>query len=144
MSERMPYIKEYLRPPFDSAVLMLQMKRFGDSAEQIISKVKDMEPAVMDGCLNYVFTQMLRKVNDLTDVKVIMDLVINTLFWMEPKYFKFERLHGLLYCMIEEYQRRSWRRKRKAVKILKELLLINSRKRDEYEDKKIQINSDLR
>ena len=133
-----------MRKPFDEAVTTAQMGQLSIAAELIHNKVKDMPASEMDGCLNYVFTQMLRKVENLTDAKIVIDLVINTLFWMEPKYIKFERIHGLLYCMIDEFKRRSWRRNYRVVRILEHLLEINRYKRDEYEDEKIAQNGDLK
>jgi len=139
----MPYIKKYLRTKFDPAVVNVNMARFDDSVQVILDGVKGMKLEDVDGCLNYAFTQLLRKSMDLVDAKIVIGLVINTLFWGKPKYIRFERVHGLLHCMIEEYKRRGWCRQKKVIKILKYLLRRNSRYRDDYEDKKIRENGDI-
>ena len=140
----MPYIKQELRPIFDFAVHLAQKNAGTDWIVGCIEfGVKDMQPKVMDGCLNYGFTQLLRKLEDLVYAKIIIDLVLNKLFWMEPNYFKFERVKGLLGCMIDEYQRRAWRNQREVVKALKFLLSVNAYNTSVYEDEKIKQNGDL-
>lgn len=143
----MPYIKKELRPIFDFAIHSAQMRYVGYVAnitvECIKFGVRDMAPEDMDGCLNYVFTQLLRKLENLTYAKIIMGITINDLFWMKPKYFRYERVKGLLGCMIDEYRRRAWRRQRRVVKILKKLLGTNAYKLSVYEEEKIKKNGDL-
>lgn len=139
----MPYIKQSYRPQFNEAILLLKYGQYSECASQIILHVDRLEPKVMDGCLNYVFTQMLRKNDNLIDVKVIIDLIVNDLFWTEPSYFKFERVKGLFGCMIDEYKRRGWRRQRQVVKILKHFLKVNAHKTADYEDEKKNLNGDL-
>ena len=121
----MPYIKKKLRPVFDSAIILAQNGYIGNAAGRILFGVDGMEPKVMDGCLNYVFTQMLRKVEDLVTVRIIMDIVINTLFWNQPKYIRFERVEGLLGRMIKEYRRRGWKRQKKVIQAIGSLMGMN-------------------
>ena len=139
----MPYIKKGLRPIFDSAVILAQKGRIVEASEQILLGMKDMEPEVMDGCLNYAFTQMLRKVEDLVTVKIIMVLVINTLFWSQPKYIRFERVEGLLGRMIKEYRRRGWKRQKKVIQSIGSIMGMNDHKTNDYEDKCIERNGDI-
>jgi hypothetical protein len=142
-----PYIKKELRPIFDFAVYMARKKN-GHSiksvAECVEFGVKDMPPEVMDGCLNYAFTQLLRKVDDLKFTQKIIHGVIKHLFWDKPKYFRYERVEGLLNCMIKEYRRRAWRRQRKVVKVLKELLYLHDQEMSYYEIQKECQNGDLK
>jgi len=139
----MPYIKKGLRPVFDSAVILAQKGEIGRTSEWILSAIKNMEPKVMDGCLNYVFTQMLRKVEDLVTVRIIMDLVINSLFWSQPKYIKFERVEGLLGRMIKEYHRRGWKRQKKVIQAIGSIMGMNDCKTNSYEDECIEKNGDI-
>lgn len=139
----MPYIKKDLRPVFYSAVVLVQKGQIGEAMERILLGVKDMEPKSADGCLNYVFTQLLRKVEDVVEAKIVIDLTLNALFWSHPKYFRFERVNGLLGCMIDEYQRRGWKRQTKVVRALKDLLRMNKHYTASYEDLKILENGDL-
>jgi len=139
----MPYIKKELRPVFDSAVILVQKGQVGEAMDRILFGIQDMEPESADGCLNYVFTQLLKKVEDITDAKIVMDLVLNSLFWQQPKYFRFERVEGLLECMIDEYQRRGWKRQTKVIRALKDLLRMNAHYTASYEDLKILENGDL-
>jgi len=139
----MPYITANLRPIFDSIVVLVQLERTDDAIDSLIFATKDFPPEVLDGCLNYLFTQILRKTNDLTYAKIVIELMINEIFWSKPKYFRYERVYGLLNAMIDEYQRRAWRRQRKVVKVLKALLNMNAHYTSEYEEKKIAQNGDL-
>lgn len=141
----MPYIKKELRPIFDFAVRLVQKGREYRflATECIEFGVKDMPPEVMDGCLNYVFTQLFRKIDDIKLSDVIIRIVLQHLFWSKPKYFRFERVKGLLGCMTYEYQRRAWRRQCKVVKALKILLYLNDVNTSYYEEQKILENSDL-
>lgn len=120
------------------------MKRLGEASELIIKAVKDMEPRVRDGCLNYVFTQILRKTFDLIDAGIVIDLVINELFWTELSYLNFQTVEGLLNRILKEYKRRGWKRQRKVVKVLKRLIERNDFGCEHYEIEKIKLNGDLR
>jgi len=139
----MPYIKKDLRPPFDSAIIVIQQERIGEAVDRILNAVKNLADSDVDGCLNYVFTQALRKVDDLVTVGIVMDLVLSGLFWSSPKYFRFERVRGLLGCMIDEYTRRGWRRQKKAIKVIRRVMAMGIRYTATYEDLKIEQNGDL-
>lgn len=150
----MPYIKKELRPIFDFAVVLASKQDYSyKTKEQNVARdlaveciefgVKDMPPEVMDGCLNYALTQIFRKIRNTRYAKIIVRRVISDLFWKEPKYFRYERVDGLLGCMINEYERRAWIRQRKVVKALKELKYLNTTTMQYYENKKIDENGDL-
>jgi len=139
----MPYIKKDLRPQFDKAVEMAINKQDSHAILQILSSVKDMPPEVLDGCLNYVFTQMLRKTKLLLEITPIIEMVICQIFWSNPKYIRFERCKGLLGSMMAEYKRRNWKRANSVVIVLNRLIKRNDKLQAKYEDQKILENSDL-
>jgi len=138
-----PYIKKALRPPFDIAVEMAIKKRYDFAIAQILRSVEHMKPEVMDGCLNYVFTQMLRKTELLMEVVPVIDVVLQHIFWHNPKYIKFERCKGLLGSMIKEYERRNWKRADSVYIVLDMLMGHNDKLQAEYEDECIKRNGDL-
>lgn len=138
----MPYIKQELRPIFNFAVHLAKNERTNLIVKIIKFGVRDMPPKVMDGCLNYVFTQLLRK-QHFFYASAVIEMTLNDLFWKKPNYFGFERVKGLLGCMIDEYQRRAWQDQRKVVKALKKILERNALLLSNYEEEKIKQNGDL-
>lgn len=139
----MPYIKKELRPIFDFAIQLAKEDERTNLIVKVIKfGVRDMPPEDMDGCLNYVFTQLLRK-QHFFYASAVIEITLNDLFWQKPKYFRFERVKGLLGCMIDEYQRRAWYHQREVVKALKKILERNGFLLSNYEEEKIKQNGDL-
>lgn len=139
----MPYIKQELRPVFDVAVERAIKRDCLSAVGHILHSVEYMQPKVMDGCLNYTFTQMLRKANFISDVIPIIEMALQYIFWSEPKYIKFERCKGLLGSMVKEYKRRNWNRANCVVEVLRLLIERNDELQAEYEDECIERNGDL-
>ena len=139
----MPYIKKKLRPPFDIAVEMAINKKYSYAIAQVLRSVQYMKPKVLDGCLNYAFTQMLRKTKVLMEVVPVIDVVLHHIFWYDPKYIRFERCKGLLGSMAVEYKRRDWNRAHEVVIVLNMLIDRNDELQIAYEDECIERNGDL-
>lgn len=139
----MPYIKKKLRPSFDIAVERALKKDCLSAVGHILCSVEYMPPEVLDGCLNYVFTQMLRKTKLPLDVVPIIDMTLQHVFWASPKYIRFERCRGLLGSMRSEYKRRGWRRVELVDEVLKILYERNDELQAKYEDECIKRNGDL-
>jgi len=147
----MPYIKKSLRGSFDNAVVLAIAETGRISTAQsstvklIIQLMKNIEIENFDGCLNYVFSQMLRKVTNLWWTGDIILGVIDEIFLKEPRYWKLERALGLIDAMEAEFKRRRWR-PLDLVEILLTLMRIREvilHNIDIYEDKKIAENGDL-
>lgn len=140
---RMPYIKQELRPPFDQMVeLAKDDKNIFMCRNNIVFEVEGLQLKYQDGCLNYVFSQLFRKV-DLEVAELISSLTICELFTNEPSYYNLSRAIALLTNMIDEFNRRGWMTgpiNLKLQKMLKEVKAI----RDPYEDEKIEQNGDLK
>ena len=144
----MPYIKKNLRPPFDKAVELAKAGNIDGAFSQILEAIEDYDFVkdylVVDGCLNYVFTQLLRKL-DALEMHVahwIIFGVLKTLFWGKPRYGLLERVMGLLYAMRREFKRREWNEN--ALPIIDVLLNFTvTRIYEPHEDRKIAENGDL-
>lgn len=137
----MPYIKMELRHPFDMAVSFALTGNALGAKEAILLAIKDKDDMAIDGCLNYAFTQLLRKIN-LGIARDIIRLVSFVVFLNPPRYAYLERAVGLLDCMIDEFKRRGW--EKEAIPILEELLKQVKEIRDRYEGGKILKNGDLK
>jgi len=136
----MPYIKKELRPIFDLAVGYAFIGDVINAQDRILVGIKDKDDMIIDGCLNYVFTQLLRKTT-LGFASALIRDTIHKVFLSPPKYAYLERTVGLLTCMIDEFERRGWRRD--AIYPLKKLLNQVKEQRDLYENKKIDQNGDI-
>ena len=144
----MPYIKQEMRPPFDKAVELAKAGNIDGAFSQILEAIEGYsivsDYLVVDGCLNYVFTQLLRKLDTL-EMHVahwIIFGVLKTLFWDKPRYGLLERLIGLLYAMRVEFERREWNEN--ALSIIDVLLNFTvTRIYEPYEDRKMVENGDL-
>lgn len=142
----MPYIKKELRPPFNKAV---ELARSGDLAgahSQILDAIKDYDFVkdylIVDGCLNYVFTQLLRKMELLHIAHWIIFGTLKTLFWDKPRYGLLERAIGLLRAMKVEFERRGWRED--AIPVIDVLShFTETRVYEPYEDEAKLRNGDL-
>jgi len=135
-----------MRPRADAIILLIHENSPVDEIiMQVHSLTDDMTPRHLDGLLNYLFTQILRTKpkRDYTYSAMMIDLILNELFWLSPNYLGYERVTGLLFSMIHEYNRRKWRNRKEVTRILKRLLRRNLCYMDMYEDKKIALNGDL-
>lgn len=142
----MPYIKKKMRPPFDKAVEFAKAGDVVNAHLEILEAIKDYDFVkdylIVDGCLNYVFTQLLRKVELLHIAHWIMFGTLKTLFWDKPRYGLLERAIGLLRAMKVEFIRRDWRED--ALPVIDVLLhFTETRVYEPYEDKAKLKNGDL-
>lgn len=135
-----------MRPPFDKAVELAKSYDVEGAYSQIMEAIKDYDflfkdYLIVDGCLNYVFTQLLRKTETYVAHWVIFG-VLKTLFWNKPRYGLLERAIGLLTAMKNEFGRR--RLREDALPIIDVLLHFTiTRVYEPYEDNKIAENGDL-
>ena len=136
----MPYIKKQLRPPFITAVSFAIVGSFEECMNIILKEIKNKNESEVDGCLNYVFTLLLKRL-DIIDAKIIIQFIIRDVFLSPPRYVYLERAIGLLHCMIDEFERRAWRRD--AIPALKIILNAVKEVRDDYENQKIEENGDV-
>lgn len=144
----MPYIKKEMRPPFDKAVELAKVGDVDGTFSQIMEAIENYDFVkdylIVDGCLNYVFTQLLRKLNvsEMCVAHWIIFGILKTVFWDRPKYGLLERAMGLLNAMNVEFTRRGWRED--ALPVIGALLhFTETRVYEPYEDKKIAENGDL-
>jgi hypothetical protein len=149
-----PYIKKNLRPVLDSAVILAQQGKWADAKTRILLGIRDEADSSKDGCLNYAFTQLFRKMN-VEEAETVIHMVIYDVYLVPPKYFKLERLLGLLESMAIEFERRKWHRegcRDGEIRTSNEniLAIIKRLKRYvvethyiTYEEKKIKENGDL-
>ena len=139
----MPYIKKKLRPTLDVAVVHAMNQDVIRSVETLVAELKGFVGSTeLGGRMNYVFTQIFRKAR-LIDARIIVFFVCNTLFWLKPRYFKFEHVYATFNAMIDEWNRRKWTNYKNVVKELKIILSANKRYCATYEDRKIAENGDL-
>lgn len=136
----MPYIKQELRPPFITAVGFAIVGNFEQCIDIIRKEIKNKSEFELDGCLNYVFTLLLKRI-DIGNAKMVIQFIIREVFLSPPRYTYLERAIGLLHCMIDEFERRAW--KREAIPALRRILNAVKEIRDNYEDEKIEANGDV-
>jgi len=137
----MPYIKKELRPPFDKAVELVKHNEVGKALTIVMNDLVDKDMFTTDGCLNYFFTQTLRKVDSLCVCEHVIIVTLINKFLREPRYLLLERLLGLLNSMHVEFERREWRSE--ALYVLERIYRFVKRRYIEYEDKKIKENGDI-
>lgn len=139
----MPYIREELRPVFDSAVQLAFLGKWAESADRIIFGIKDLSIYDSDACLNYTFSRLLRDMPDLKEAEIVMQRVIFAIFIKEhERYIKYERVMGLLGAIAFEFSEREWRPEAKVV-LGKLLTWVISEHYIPYEKRKRIENGDL-
>jgi hypothetical protein len=137
----MPYIKKEQRPEFDEVVRMFQDLSNLDVvtvADYVVS-LYDKYPS--DGCLNYLFTQLIRKNKGNSTVTSFIYLIIDKIIFKDGERYKnYQRVGGLLYRMKKEFKRRGWVDTAHVIESLMGALdnLCNA-----YEDIKIKENGDV-
>lgn len=140
----MPYIKQELRPPFD---VIVELAKDNANALKCVSfimlQVEDKPLKAQDGCLNYVFSQLFRKI-DVDIAEIITSITICRLFTNEQSYYSLSRAIALLTNMIDEFSRRGWFDETRKIEIVLNNMLREVKEiRDPYEDTKIEQNGDL-
>jgi len=139
----MPYIKPEFRPAFDEVVKTAQKGTVADALLDALTLISTKQDSELDGCLNYLFTQLLRKLKNLDDAYVIILNVLYSVFKVntEPRYAKLQRVIGLLVCMNWEFHRRKW--KPLALLKINDLIEYMATIISAYEDKKIAESGDI-
>ena len=137
----MPYIRKELRLPFDMVIEEIKQGSWS-SIDIVIEKLEKTSPQEVGGQLNYLLTQLFRKLKFDTAL-VCTKIVLHKLFWIEPRYYKFEQVYGTLNAIIDEWNRRKWDGYWIVVDKLKTLLEINRLFYGKYEDEKIKENGDV-
>jgi len=141
----MPYIKRELRPQFDEVIKGLRKSESGTRAVGLMMiALKSRKDTEIDGCLNYVFTQILRHNHYIFEWEgLFIRSVINRVYLNPPKYYKLNAVDGLISRIRKELVRRDWLTPQ-ASGFLSELEhLIDVTYYIPYEDKKIKENGDL-
>jgi len=137
----MPYIKKELRPIFDEAVELVKVNEIGRAVTMIMLNLEDKDAFTVDGCLNYFFTQTLRKVDHLDRCEHTIILTLINQFLLKPRYLLLERILGLITAMQIEFERRNWRSE--ALCILERVYNFAKKRYVDYEDEAIKRNGDL-
>lgn len=138
----MPYIKKKDRPKFDAVIKSVLSGLTFNANDILLDAIGKEADSSVDGCLNYTFTQLLRKA-PLFKAMTLIRNIIKLVYLSPPKYYRLNRLVGLLVCMIDEFKRRGWDKEGNKIQILKNILIDVKRLRDDYEDGKIKQNGDL-
>jgi len=99
------------------------------------------------GCLNYVFTQLIRKLDPLDShhelTLILMDEFVNPQTKAGKRsYTNFQNVIGMFVAMEDEHLRRLWgtTRTRRVIRKLRGWLMMELQK---YEEEKIKENGDL-
>ena len=157
----MPYIKQEKRPQFDALAntIILQMTQgiVTDELKNFIAKkFKSLPIKEVDGCLNYLVTVLLKRLDfhklppkgqiDETVVAYAGELTLTILELLnkiyEPKYFNYNRAMGMLTCCSKEFERRYGRTFCNT--FLERLATVfYNRTVGPYEEKKIEENGDV-
>lgn len=130
-----------MRPPFDEAVEAVKNDELGRALTMVMLNLNGKDAFTVDGCLNYFFTQTLRKVDHLDRCETTIILTLINQFLREPRYLFLERALGLINAMQIEFKRRNWRSE--GLYILERVYNFVKRRYTKYEDKKIDENGDL-
>jgi len=137
----MPYIKRELRPIFDEAVELVKANEIGKALTIVMNNLEGKDVFAVDGCLNYFFTQTLKKVDHLDRCETVIIVILIHQFLDKPRYLLLERALGLITAMRIEFKRRGWRSE--GLYILERIYNLVKGYYVDYEDKKIKDNGDL-
>lgn len=138
----MPYIKKCERPEFDEVVEMFQEDKTKEKLNTILNYIASLyDKYDSDGCLNYLFTQLIRKNEGSVEIALFIDLIIDKIIFIDgERYENYQRASGLLYRMKKEFERRKWA---DSAHVIDTLIGITDRSCNDYENKKIVENSDI-
>jgi len=143
----MPYIKEKLRPPFDEVIKAIKQKGMEqyvlvafDVALEDFKGDKGLK--VIDGCMNYLFSKLLKYEDNPHVHKEFIKEAIKRVYLSPVRYYNLNRLGGLLHWMIVEFDRRGWGND-DTVPFLKGLQRFYRKTYITYEKKKRKENGDI-
>ena len=145
----MPYIKQEIRSDFDDIIKgVLSGFTHETTMEkyiELLMKALNKQPLdKIDGCLNYVLTQLLRD-NIPYDPRegIFIRGAIIEVYARPLTYEKINRFNGLITCMMDEFKERGWDTPGNTIFLFKLRLLFKSAFTDDYEKKKMEENGDL-
>jgi len=106
----MPYIIPELRGRYNNIIELARQCDFGVARALLLEDLKQLHPTQVDGHLNYLFSKLLKDiVGDPRDYyKTFIKTILEDVYCSPPKYYKLQRLYGLLSCMQIEFNRRGW------------------------------------
>lgn len=133
----MPYIENDLRVPYDKEINFVN-EVCASTLLKLCGKLE--ESNNFDGDINYVCTQLLRKL-PLEEAKRIIFLILNHFFLYNASYSKFKDAIGLLTVMEREFKRRQWGKEQEMA--IRNFSWNIQQMYDKYEDLKISQNGDL-
>ena len=143
----MPYIDKKLRKKYDVYLVSIIDVKDPQSglllfkSAELVDKIRKEKLRNQDGIINYILTMLIRKYPMIPLEVSNMVLGFLYLFYMKPEsYMMYNRLMGLLICMLEEHARRGWYMPLWFIELSHK---IYYERIGPYEDKKITMNGDL-
>ena len=142
----MPYIKQEIRSDFDGIIsdVLIHETTIENSIKLLMLALSKQPSDKIDGCLNYIFTQLLRTSAPYDPREgIFIRGVIIEVYTKPLTYEKINRFNGLITCMMDEFKERGWDTPSNIAFLFELRLLFKGAFTEDYERKKMEENGDL-